>query len=287
MRNDQLDIVIRVLSGESKFQFGAAEIEAMRTRYSPALHITISPDPRREDKEKTSANAREFLTLYIFVYAGLAFVVAKLLEGVLKEAGADIYKGVKRRLEGTKSPEATADIVNLLSSLLARNDADSYGLYQTVFIGCTLNKQYAVVRLSMSSDDFRGDEEYEASQKRFYEQLDKLDPDRTHPAIIEKLRSELARELEPLCSEWLHEELRSLSRDWEKILADIDRFKIGAESIGWSHTGFHVIAKRANDDGAHCWTISALDPVGSVTAPLAAATRQAHRLRRSHRRAPL
>jgi hypothetical protein len=45
-------------------------------------------------------------------------------------------------------------------------------------------------------------------------------------------------------------ELKSLANDWNEIIRDIERYKIGCDGMGWSDSGFHIIEKRLDNDGS-------------------------------------
>jgi hypothetical protein len=250
---DPLELNVRIVSPVKNFQLDPNEVEALRRQYHPQFHIMSTPEPVAvEDSDQQLADS-EYLWLYIFAATTLGTLVANLLQGALAEAGADLYRAFKAKIvSANKRRHNQANIVDLLAELMARNDAHSYSLRQDVYIGCALNKQYAVIRLRLDSHDFDNDERYSKFKNQFAEGLNKAASDFQ---LLEKVRADYARQIRPLYIERIKAELTSLTKDWDSIIADIDRFHVGADMLGWSRSGFHLIEKTFPDSDEREWTI--------------------------------
>jgi hypothetical protein len=259
MQTDRMHVVIRIYSNQ--FQFSHSEIEAVQSEYHSALHITAAPEPVQE-RHGTSQSQGGFqeLSIYIFFYASLAFLVAKLLEGALKEAGGDLYRWLREFATPVSAEADQVHVVDFLADILARNEAKSYKLYQDILLGCTLHEQHVVIRLDLCLTELRDPrvlkckKQFGSDREAFLRQQAANSQTARFLKTEEQIRSEYAANLKPICVEWIQSELASLNEDWPKILSDIDRFGIGREFIGQSPSGFHVIERGP---GGH-WSIKAL-----------------------------
>lgn len=248
MRNEPIDITVWVQPASDKFSLYVDEIDIVNGHFHEQFRLRNIPIPYQGEDHTVARNA-ETVTVNLVVYASLIFLISKLLESFLKDAGSDLYKYVKsvfmKDEDTTKLDSEEQGLSDILAFFTSRNESLSYNMQQKFVIASQLNDQNVFIILHVRTDDFEKIPEYQKLREKHYKQLRAMakDPDRFYK--YRNIARAYQDELKPLAQQIILQKLASLAQNWGDIAKNIEKFEIGKKGgPGESPSGFHVIEER-------------------------------------------